>query len=295
MSNLHSNSIVNINGKISKAADAKISVFDRGFLFGDSVYEVVRTYEGIPLLLNEHLRRLWHSAAKIDMPIRFSQEHIIREINTTLGELGVQSAYVRIMVTRGESPPFLDPSLSGPNNLIIIAREFKENPKDWYERGINVIISNIERTSIKAFDPNIKSGNYLNNVMAYMTAKKEGAFDAVMLNSLGHITEGTTSNIWMVKDNKVYTPPLSSGLLDGITRKTILVLAKKSGLIVEQKNLTPDDLINADEAFLTATTKEVVPIARVNNAPIGMGEPGKVTLSILKLYRAFIQEQLKNS
>jgi branched-chain amino acid aminotransferase len=287
--------MVNINGKISKAADAKISVFDRGFLFGDSVYEVVRTYEGIPLLLNEHLRRLWNSAAKIDMQIRFSQEHIIREINSTLGELGVQSAYVRIMVTRGESPPFLDPSLSGPNNLIIIAREFKENPKEWYERGINVIISNIERTSIKAFDPNIKSGNYLNNVMAYMTAKKEGAFDAVMLNSLGHITEGTTSNIWMVKDNKVYTPPLSSGLLDGITRKTILVLAKKSGLIVEQKNLTPDDLINADEAFLTATTKEVVPISRVNNAPIGMGEPGKVTLSILKLYRAFIQEQLKNS
>ena len=227
MSDLHSNSMVNINGKISKAADAKISVFDRGFLFGDSVYEVVRTYEGIPLLLNEHLRRLWHSAAKIDMPIRFSQEHIIREINATLGELGVQSAYVRIMVTRGESPPFLDPSLSGPNNLIIIAREFKENPKDWYEKGINVIISNIERTSIKAFDPNIKSGNYLNNVMAYMTAKKEGAFDAVMLNSLGHITEGTTSNIWMVKDKKVYTPPLSSGLLDGITRKTVLVLAKE--------------------------------------------------------------------
>ncbi len=288
-------SIVNINGKISKTADAKISVFDRGFLFGDSVYEVIRTYEGIPLLLGEHLRRLWHSASKIEMPIRFSQEHIIREINTTLGELGVQSAYVRIMVSRGESPPFLDPTLSGPNNLIIIAMEFKEPPKEWYEKGVNVIISNIERTSIKAFDPNIKSGNYLNNVMAFMNAKKEGAFDAIMLNSLGHLTEGTTSNIWMVKDGRVYTPPLSAGLLDGITRKTILVLAKKNGLIVEQKNLNPDDLINADEAFITATTKEVVPITRVNNAPIGTGEPGKVTLSILNLYRSFIRDQIKNS
>jgi branched-chain amino acid aminotransferase len=295
MSDLHANSIVNINGKISKAADAKISVFDRGFLFGDSAYEVIRTYEGIPLLLHEHLKRLWHSAAKMEMSIRFSEEQIIKEVNSTLGELGVQSAYVRIMITRGESPPFLDPTLSGPNNLVIIAREFKENPKSWYEKGVNVIISDIERTSVKAFDPNIKSGNYLNNVMAFMNAKKEGAFEALMLNSMGHLTEGTTSNIWMVKDNKIITPPLSAGLLDGITRKTVLVLAKKNGLIVEQKNLAPDELVNADEAFLTATTKEVVPITRVNNAPIGTGEPGKITLSILKLYRAFIHEQINMS
>jgi len=295
MNDLHANSIVNINGKISKAIDAKISVFDRGFLFGDSAYEVIRTYQGIPFLLHEHLKRLWHSAAKMEMPIRFSEDQIIKEVNSTLGELGVQSAYVRIMVTRGESPPFLDPSLSGPNNLIIIAREFKENPNSWYEKGVNIVISNVERTSAKSFDPNIKSGNYLNNVMAYMTAKKEGAFEAVMLNSLGHLTEGTTSNIWMVKENKVLTPPLSAGLLDGITRKTILILAKKNGLIVEQRNLTPDDLINADEAFLTATTKEVVPITRVNGSPIGAGEPGKITLTILKHYRAFIQEQIRMS
>lgn len=295
MSDLHSNSIVNINGKITKAADAKISVFDRGFLFGDSAYEVIRTYEGIPLLLHEHLKRLWHSASKMEMSIRFSEDQIIKQVNATLGELGVQSAYIRIMVTRGESPPFLDPSLSGPNNLVIIAREFKENPKIWYEKGVNVIISNIERTSAKAFDPNIKSGNYLNNVMAYMHAKKEGAFEAIMLNSIGHLTEGTTSNIWMVKDNKISTPPISAGLLDGITRKTVMVLAKKNGLAIEQKNLTPDDLVNADEAFLTATTKEVVPITRIDNAPIGTGEPGKITLSILKLYRAFIHEQINLS
>ncbi|RLA64857.1 MAG: branched-chain-amino-acid transaminase [Epsilonproteobacteria bacterium] len=284
--------VVSINGKIMFKEEAKISVFDRGFLYGDSVYEVIRTYEGIPFLLQEHLNRLWHSASKLEMGFPFDQNNIVKEVNTCLGELGKENAYIRIIITRGQGPLQLDPVSAGSNNIVVITREFKENPKEWYKNGVNIIISNVERTSIRAIDPNIKSGNYLNNIMAFIHAKKQHAFDAVMLNSQGYITEGTTHNIWVVKKGKAYTPPLHAGILEGITRKTVLVLAKKNGIEVEQKNMTAEDLINADECFMTSTTKEVIPVTQVNNAPIGTGEPGPITAKLHKLYQDFIQQQI---
>jgi len=284
--------VVSINGKIMFKEDAKISIFDRGFLYGDSVYEVIRTYQGIPFLLQEHLDRLWHSASKLEMGFSFDQNHLIKEVNTCLGELGKESAYIRIIVTRGQGPLQLDPVSAGPNNIVVITKEFKEYPKEWYKNGVNILISNVERTSIRAVDPNIKSGNYLNNIMAFIHAKKQRAFDAIMLNNQGYITEGTTHNIWLVKDGKAYTPPLHAGILEGITRKTILVLAKKNGIDVEQKNLTAEDLINADECFMTSTTKEVIPVTQVNNAPIGTGEPGVITGKLHQLYREFIAQQI---
>ncbi|MEC7181535.1 MAG: aminotransferase class IV, partial [Bdellovibrionota bacterium] len=212
--------IININGEICKPEDAKISVFDRGFLFGDSVYEVAQTYQGIPFLLQEHLDRLWKSASRLEMLLTVSQNDVSAEVNKALAELGVEEAYFRIILTRGEGPISLDPGEGVKNNLIIIAQEHLPFPSSWYENGVHVVITNVVRVSKESVDPNVKSGNYLNNVMAFMQAKREKAFDSIMLNHKGYVTQGTTSNVWIVKDNTIKTPPLQAGILEGITRKT---------------------------------------------------------------------------
>jgi len=282
--------VININGELVSPADAKISILDRGFLYGDSIYEV-RTYSGVPFLLQEHLDRLWHSASKLELKLNYSQDQITHEVNVALAELGIEDAYIRIIVTRGEGPITLDPTTSNENNLVIITKAHPENPKWWYEKGVNVIIAKIQRIDRLAMDPNIKSGNYLNNLLAVKEAKKEGAFDAIMLNHQGHVTEGSTHNIWIVKDEGVITPPLKAGILEGITRKNLLQLAKQNEIPSEQKNITPDELINADEVFLTSTTKEIVPIIQIDNAPVGIGTPGPVTKKLISIYKDFIKEQ----
>ena len=284
------NIIINLNGQIYSNQDAKISVLDRGFLYGDSVYEVIRTYNGIPFLLEDHLKRLWHSASKIGLHINYTQEHISQEITKTLAELEDDNAYIRIVVTRGEGPITLDPFSSDQNNLVVIVRALPTNPKEWYEKGVSVIIANVQRVDKLAIDPNIKSGNYLNNIMAVREAKKQGAFDAIMLNSEGFITEGSTHNVWMVKDKVIYTPPLKAGILEGITRKAVLQLASQHKIHVEQKNFTSDEFINADEAFLTATTKEIVPITQIDNSYVRDGKPGPLTLKILEIYKNYVKQ-----
>lgn len=283
--------IININGNIFDSKDAKISVLDRGFLYGDSIYEVARTYSGIPFLLQEHLDRLWHSAGKLELHLDFTQEQIIHQVSSALAELGVENAYIRIIITRGEGPITLDPTHPEKNNLVIIVKEHLPNPEWWYEKGVNVVIANIQRIDRNAVDPNVKSGNYLNNVMAIMQAKKEGAFDAIMLNQHGFITEGSTHNIWIVKDGEIFTPPLSAGILEGITRKSLLHLARKNEIHVFQKNITPEELINADEVFLTATTKEIIPITQLDNSPVGIGTPGPIFKKLRKIYTNFVNEQ----
>lgn len=282
---------ISINGKLTKKEDARISIFDRGFLYGDSVYEVCRTYNGVPFLLEEHLARLWHSALKLDFIFDFTPEFLTRQINNVLGELGEESAYIRIIITRGEGPLGIIPPKDIKHNIIILAKHWPPNPTHWYEKGVSVIISKVERVAPLAIDPNVKSGNYLNSVMAIHNAKKEGAFDAVMLNREGFITEGSTNNIWIVKNNVLYTPPLLAGILEGITRKTLILLAKKNNLNVIQENFTPNDLINADEAFLTATTKELVPIVQVDSTPIGLGTPGPMYKKLHQIYKSFVKEK----
>jgi branched-chain amino acid aminotransferase len=280
--------VININGNILKPEDAKISVFDRGFLFGDSVYEVTDAINGSPIFMDEHLTRLWQSANKIDMPINFTRSKIIAEVQKTLKVLNTKRAYIRIVVTRGEGEITLDPQAAHNNNLVIITKELPENPKWWYQDGVEVIIAGIKRTSIESMDPAVKSGNYLNNILAFNEAIKSGAFDAVMLNHDGDITEGTTSNIWMIKDKKLFTPPLKAGLLGGITRAKVLELCHKEGFKVEEKNISPEEFKSADEAFLTSSTKRIVPIVKVDQTTLGTGKPGKVTLAISQIYNKLI-------
>ena len=286
--------IININGEICKPEDAKISVFDRGFLFGDSVYEVAKTYQGIPFLLQEHLDRLWKSASRLEMLLTVSQNDVSAEVNKALAELGVEEAYFRIILTRGEGPISLDPGEGVKNNLIIIAQEHLPFPSSWYENGVHVVITNVVRVSKESVDPNVKSGNYLNNVMAFMQAKREKAFDSIMLNHKGHVTQGTTSNVWIVKDNTIKTPPLQAGILEGITRKTLLQLAKSDdSLKIEQVNFTAEELINADECFLTSTMKEIVPVTQVDNSPIGTGTVGPLTVKLHSLYSDFVKRTVE--
>tara|TARA_Y100001970_G_C14220383_1_gene852291 strand:+ start:699 stop:1604 length:906 start_codon:yes stop_codon:yes gene_type:complete len=286
--------IININGEICRPEDAKISVFDRGFLFGDSVYEVAKTYQGIPFLLQDHLDRLWKSASRLEMHLTISQDDVSAEVNKALAELGVEEAYFRIILTRGEGPISLDPGEGVKNNLIIIAQEHLPYPSTWYENGVHVVITNVVRVSKESVDPNVKSGNYLNNVMAFMQAKREKAFDSIMLNYKGYVTQGTTSNVWIVKDNTIKTPPLQAGILEGITRKTLLQLAKSDdSLKIEQVNFTAEELINADECFLTSTMKEIVPVTQVDNSPIGTGTVGPLTVKLHSLYSDFVKRTIE--
>jgi branched-chain amino acid aminotransferase len=282
---LQIDSLVNVNGVISSPEKASISVFDRGFLYGDSIYEVTQTFSGKLFKLDAHLDRLWHSAAMMDMPITYSREEIISQIQTTVDKTTGNNIYVRIIVTRGEGEIGLDPNLATRNNLIIITKVMPENPKWWYDDGVHMIIAHILRNSKNAVDPNIKSGNYLNNVLAMSEAKKQGAFDAIMLNSDGNITEATTSNIWIIKDGTLITPPIKSGLLGGITRLSLLEIAKDNDLDFRVDNFNVEDLKSSDECFLTSTTKMIVPITKVDDTIIGLGRPGKLTNKLLKMYK----------
>lgn len=285
--------VVSVNGEISDSNNAAISVLDRGFLYGDSVYEVILTYEKHPFLLDEHLDRLYRSARSIHMEFSFSREDLINEINKVIDALEGDRLYVRFIVTRGEGEINLDPSTASTNNFVIIGKQLPEYPQKWYNEGVSLIISDVLRNSKRSMDPNVKSGNYLNNVLAMAEAKEKGAFDAMMLNYKGNITEGTTSNIWIVEDDKFITPPLEAGLLGGITRKTLLILAAKNGFNVLEEDITPERLKEASECFLTSSTKEIVPITKVDGNPIGTGAPGPQTKKLHQIYKSFVLEYLQ--
>lgn len=284
--------VISINGSICDSGEAAISVMDRGFLYGDSVYEVTLTYERTPFLLDEHLDRLYRSANSIHMDFSFSREELVGEISKVIEKLEGDRLYIRIIVTRGEGEINLDPSAASSNNLVIIGKQLPEYPKTWYEEGVSMIIADILRNPKQSIDPNVKSGNYLNNVLAMAQAKERGAFDAIMLNRKGDITEGTTSNIWIVEGDKFFTPPLEAGLLGGITRKSLLILAAKNNIEVHEENITPERIKSADESFLTSSTKEIVPIVKVDQTKIGSGKPGPMTQKLHEIYKAFVLDNI---
>lgn len=282
---------VNVNGVVTSAEDAKISVFDRGFLYGDSVYEVTQTYDGVPFLLEEHLDRLWYSAEQLDMNIAIERTALKKQIALTLKELNTPNAYIRIIISRGEGQIGLDPNLGGRHNLVIITKDLPPYPKTWYQHGVHIIIAETLRNSAESLNPNIKSGNYLNNVMAYSEAKKRGAYDSVMLNKQGKVTECTTSNIWMVKNGRFLTPPLSSGLLSGITRRHLIGLCQEHKLDFRETEISPEELLDADEIFITSTTRKVLPITRLNESSVGLGRPGPFTKKLIQLYDEHVAMQ----
>jgi branched-chain amino acid aminotransferase len=281
--------VININGEFFSEETAKISIFDRGFLYGDSIYEATRTFNKKPFRLNLHLERLFESAQKIELIPTFTKDEIRDEIEKTIAFSGSENSTLRIILTRGTNSDLgLDPALASANNLIIITKPIAENPKWWLERGLNVIFyqkKSLERGSLP------KTGNYQENMLAYKKAQMMGADDALMLNSDGQLCEGTTSNLWIFKNNELLTPSLSLGLLDGLTRKALFEVCKVHQIPCKEAILTQGDLLNADEAFITSTTRNLVPITKIEGTSIGSGRPGTKTLELLKFYLDYVAKE----
>tara|TARA_R110000868_G_C10952584_1_gene767925 strand:- start:188 stop:1084 length:897 start_codon:yes stop_codon:yes gene_type:complete len=286
--------LVNINGQILSPEQANVSVFDRGFLYGDSIYEVTMTLDNVPFMVEDHMDRLEKSANKIGLPLPFPRGEIVKQLISTVKSLGVKKSYVRIVCTRGAGEITLDPTKEQTGNFILICKELHPNPEQWYSKGVWMVIADVVKKHQRATDPSVKSGNYLNNVMAMAEAKQAGAFDAIMLNHQGMVSEGTTSNIWMVKDGKFITPPLDAGLLGGITRKSLLDLGQNQGLKMSEANFSPEQMKAADEVFLTSTTKEIVPIVKIDDQIIGSGQPGVNTRKLHAMYQDLMAEHYKS-
>lgn len=290
-----SNVRININGEIFPPDQARISVFDRGFLFGDSIYEVVRTYQGKLSLWEEHYRRLCLSGEKIGLTVPYSSSFLRERINETINAIegsADTNYFVRLIITRGVGGFTMSFNDLSACNLVIMAKVLSPYPKDWYQRGVRVIMATTQRTTADSVDPSIKSGNYLNNVMAYQEASIQNAYDAIMLNPEGQITEATTSNFWIVKDGVLLTPPLKAGILEGITRQVILKICQQIGQRVEERALYPDDLFNAEECFLSSSTKELIPVVQVDDKLIAAGLPGAITSKIHQAYLNFVETHL---
>jgi branched-chain amino acid aminotransferase len=278
---------INFNGQIHDELD--ISVLDHGFLFGDSVYEVVCTIKNQPCFLDKHLCRLFASASAISLDIPHDKQWFQEQLNTTLSAAGNLESYIRIIVTRGIGEVNIDPSTCHRPNIIIIVMETSEYPESCYEKGIHVALVSIKRNSRDALNPNVKTGNYLNNVLAKVESNKLGAQDAIMVNSLGHLTEGTTSNLFFVRDGHIFTPSLDCGILSGITREIVIQLSKENGFRVEEGKWPGEELSEADEIFLTGTIKKVMPVSHLDGRPVGSGKPGPVTLKLMRLYEFLLK------
>ncbi len=285
--------LVWIDGKPVDAADARVPVFDRGFLYGDSVYEVTRAFGGVAFALDEHLDRLERSAAGILM--RTPPRELIRKaVVDTLAAAQLDDAYVRIVVTRGAGEIALDPAAADEPRLIVIVRAPKPPPPEAYEHGVEVAIVGRTRYApgvpTSTVDPQVKSGNYLGSVMAVAEARKRGAYEAILCDNVGRITEGSSSNFFVVRGGRVATPSLSTGLLEGITRRKVLGILDREGIHWAEQALWPIDLSSADEAFLTSSVRGVVPIVRVDGHAIGDGKPGAITRRVMAAYEALVRE-----
>ena len=279
-----------LNDKVVPSAEAKVSVFDHGFLYGDGIYETMRVYDGVVFMLDEHLGRLFRSASLIGLDIPKDVAGIKTALYETLQANALANAYVRLTVSRGYGPIGLDPDLCKEPTFIVIANEFKEYPHAFYSEGIKLIIAGTRRNLKEALDPKIKSLNFLNNILAKLEAKRAGAHEAVMLNAAGHLAEGTISNIFFVSGGMVCTPSPACGILDGITRSLVIEVAAKAGMRVKEGEFTPADLYGADEVFITNTTMEVMPVSTVDGARFAAG---RVSKALLKLYKHEVSGYVK--
>jgi branched-chain amino acid aminotransferase len=285
-------SLVSIDGRIVAPERAEVSVFDRGFLYGDSVFEVLRTYGGALFGFEEHLARLRRSAELA--LIAFSDLELMRrEVLAVVAATGNAETYVRIVVTRGSGRALgLDPALARAPSRVVIATDVPVMPAAMYERGIAVITYRTQRISEGTSAVGSKLGNYLLSILATHAASERGADEALILNAQGEIVEGTTSNVFLVRDGGLVTPPDEAGLLAGITRGKVFELAQKLGIACELRTFLPAELASADEAFITSSIRELVPVVAADGAPAGGGKPGPLTLGLLAAYRALTRTGL---
>ncbi len=277
---------VYINGKLLEKEEAKISVFDHGFLYGDGVFEGIRVYNGLIFKLKEHMERLYESALSLMIKIPLSQKELIAVTIKTLKANNLKDAYIRLCITRGEGDLGLDPrKCKDRSSIVIITDKIALYPESLYKKGMEIITVATIRNLPEALNPQIKSMNYLNNILAKIEAINCGFDEAIMLDNLGYVAECTGDNIFIVKRNHLYTPPQCMGTLRGITRDTVLEIAAKNKIPTHEHVLTRHELYISDECFLTGTAAEIIPVVKVDGRQIGDGKPGKVTAKLTKLFR----------
>ncbi|OGW42021.1 MAG: branched-chain-amino-acid transaminase [Nitrospirae bacterium RBG_16_43_11] len=277
--------LIFINGLLIPQDEAKVSVLDRGFLYGDGVFETLRAYSGKIFRIDDHIKRLFCSANAICLKTPFTGNYIKESLYQTLMGNNLKDAYLRLTITRGISDPGLDTEGCLNPTMTIISREFSGYPEDLYRHGIKAAVVSTRRIPASALNPEIKSLNFLNNIMARMEAKHANASEAIMLSTEGYVAEGTVSNIFIVKDGVVKTPPLSVGILNGVTRSLVIGLAQKNNIPLTEQQFQPEELYAADECFVTSTLYEVMPVTSINNKPVGTGHPGDISQSMLSIFR----------
>jgi branched-chain amino acid aminotransferase len=276
-----------VNGAVLPAEEARVSVLDTGFTFGDSVYETLRTYGGRPFHLDRHLHRLRASAGRLGIAVPEGDAELVRDVDGVLARAGNPESYVRIMLSRGVGDvSYHFDRVQGPTRVVIV-KPYEPLPERCYAEGVPVIIASVRRNSPRALDPVIKSGNLLNNILAVREAQAAGAFEPILLNELGEVAEGASANVFVVKAGAALTPPLEAGILPGITRQLLLEIGRGLGIAMREQRLRAADLREADEAFITSTLKEAVPVRAVDGAPVGDGRPGPVTLRLLEAFRQY--------
>jgi branched-chain amino acid aminotransferase len=280
-----------LNNKLVRKDKAVISVFDHGFLYGDGIYETLRAYNGIIFMLDEHIERLYRSASLIQLTINKNTDAIKKAVYQTLRANRLREAVVRITVSRGPGPAGLDPELCKKPTFVIFTTQFRKYPEQCYQKGVKISIVKTRRNIISALNPQIKSLNFLNNVLAKIEAKNENAFEALMLNYRGYLAEGTVSNVFFIKDDSLYTPGLTAGILGGITRKAVLDIARKCGFKIRQGKFRKNAIYGAEEVFLSNTTMEVMPVSHVDNVRIGT-RAGKTTKIFHQAYKQKVADYL---
>ncbi|MCK4401446.1 branched-chain-amino-acid transaminase [bacterium] len=282
---------VYIDGKFFPKSKANISVYDHGFLYGDGVFEGIRIYSDNIFMLDEHINRLYDSAKAIRLKIPLSKTELRNAVRQAHKVNGLKNGYVRLIVTRGVGDLGIDPKKCPKPSIIIIVNKIALYPAELYKKGMEIITASTQRTPVSALNPQIKSMNYLNNILANIEAVNAGANEALMLNSSGNVVECSGDNIFIYRNGTLITPPTSTGALDGITRRIVMKIAEQEGLSVKELIFSKYEVYTSDECFLTGTAAELIPVVKVDGRDIGNGKPGKITRLLINKFKKFTGEK----
>lgn len=278
--------IAYLNGRWLSERRAHVPVLDHGYLYGDGVFETMRAYDGAIFMLPMHLSRLRHALGVTRIRLRLSDSRLTTVLNQSLRKNRLRNAYVRLTVTRGPGEIGLDPTLCPAPTVLVLVRPFTGYPPRRYARGVSAVVAAVRTGDARAVAPVLKTTSFIGHILARIEAKARRADEALLMNAAGFLTEGSVSNLFIVKRNRLLTPPVAQGLLPGVTRAVVLRLGRAAGLAVEERRVAPTALREADEAFLTNTMLEVMPLVRVDGQAIGSGRPGAVTLELRRRYSA---------
>jgi len=282
--------IIFMNDRLVPEEEARISVFDHGLLYGDGVFEGLRSYSGRVFRLDAHLDRLWDSARAISLEIPLAKDVVAKAVNDTLAANKLADGYVRLIVTRGAGSLGLDPNRTKNPQVIVIADTISLYPQEFYDKGLRIVTAATQRVHSAALSPRIKSLNYLNNIMAKLEGLQAGCVEALMLNHKGEVAECTGDNLFVVRSGRLLTPPPDAGILEGITRGAVMELAHAAGIDCREATLTRYDIYTSDECFLTGTAAEVIPVVEIDGRKVGSGTPGPVTSRLTAEFHRLVRQ-----